>query len=259
MALDWTNPGGPALAQQYVQIMHGSAAQAQQLSAQDYEGDDSGDDITAAAQVTADRIPVALRSRIAWIRPPPEQPLAERLKESVKVTTWSQVLWVLDNMWWRYEEFVMTAKRAFKIRRVVKGPRELRLRWRFTLRTEPYRGLGLVAAAAAQDARDRLVEANEALRSRCYDPPGDPDYYNGHPPTAPEGRHVSTSSLTVEAMAQVGGLLQLFRDALANAVLQVRAYIDVLSSDAQQRQAWFDNAMKLISAVTALGGALKPM
>lgn len=46
MALDWTNPGGPALAQQYVQIMHGSAAQAQQLSAQDYEGDDGGDDIT---------------------------------------------------------------------------------------------------------------------------------------------------------------------------------------------------------------------
>jgi hypothetical protein len=43
------------------------------------------------------------------------------------------------------------------------------------------------------------------------------------------------------------------------AAQQVSGYIAILEEDAQKRQAWLDNAMKLVSAVTALGAALAPI
>jgi hypothetical protein len=75
----------------------------------------------------------------------------------------------------------------------------------------------------------------------------------------PPGSRINPIPLTLGEKQAIAGFLQEFRDHMSIAAQQVSGYIAILEEDAQKRQAWLDNAMKLVSAVTALGAALAPI
>ncbi|OAL49274.1 hypothetical protein IQ07DRAFT_601079 [Pyrenochaeta sp. DS3sAY3a] len=218
MALDHTHPGGPVLAQYYLDIMLGNAA------------------------------PPALGLPFA----------APAAPGAPAVTTWQQVEWVLNQMWWDYDTFVYSCKPAFKIHRVL-GARSLDLRKRWSLRRRQHRGIGKPAAAAVRQFRASLLGAYNTLIPRCYDPPAQPIFYFDSPPSMPPGSMINLAPLDANDKRTMADALQDFRDRMSIAVSQVHAYIGILEKDAQRRQAWFDNAIKLVSAVSALGGALAPL
>jgi hypothetical protein len=221
MALDHTHPGGPTLANKYIDIMHGRLAP-----------------------------------------PAPGLPFVDGGPEAPRVgasTSWRQVEWVLDNMWWDYETFVYSCKPAFKIRRVMGEPRNLDLRKRFNMRRWVHRGVGEPAAAAVRQLRHSLITVDNELRISCYQPQNPPIGSLDHPPTMPRGSKINPNPLGEAEKQAVANFLQDFRDRMSIAVQQVHAYIGILQADAQKRQAWFDNAIKLVTAVTALGTALAPL
>lgn len=227
MALDYTHPGGPTLKRVYLDIMLGNVTVTHPVPAA------PGAPLLAPSSTAAQRVN--------------------------RATTFEQVESVLNNMWWEYEKFVLSCHPAFKPRREKGEAWYLDLRKRIVLRTWKHRGLGSGAKAAVEALRSSLMEAEDDLRSNCYEPNARPIVCYDHPPAMPTGCTIKSAPLKPAEMELVAKRLQEFRDNMSTAVGQVQAYIAVLVSDANKRQVWFDNAIKLVTAVTALGSALVPI
>ncbi|KAB8237542.1 uncharacterized protein BDW43DRAFT_263608 [Aspergillus alliaceus] len=161
-------------------------------------------------------------------------------------------------MWWSYEEFVYMCGRAFKMRTDGTGPRPLDPRFRIRLHRTKHRHQGRVALGAVTRARKSLERAEGSQRRLCYVPQVS-DQHNDGPPTKPANSRYNTNALSPGEQADVANCLQDFRDSLAAAVGIVGAYQAKLSNDAERRQRWFDNAIKLVTVATALGKALAPI
>lgn len=56
-------------------------------------------------------------------------------------------------------------------------------------------------------------------------------------------------------IGSMGYSLQNFCDKLDIAIKQVNGYVRILKKDAQRRQSWFDNAIKIVSVVIGLDTA----
>lgn len=176
------------------------------------------------------------------------------------VVTWGQVEWVLTRMWCEYESFIYSCNPAFQINRNdPTQPRSVDLRTRVSFRTKKHRGVGKPAAAAGGQLRDSLLEAERRLWANCYQPATQPVHAPDIPPSMPPGCVINPTPPTPNEMDVIANCLQKFRDNMTTAVKLVDAYIKILENDAEKRQRWFDNAIKIVSAVTALGAALAPL
>ncbi|KAF7184232.1 hypothetical protein CNMCM7691_004918 [Aspergillus felis] len=175
--------------------------------------------------------------------------------------TWKQVEWVLNKMWWDYEQFVYECSTTF-IPSWQTNPRSLEPRHRIRFHTQYHRHQGKAALQAASDARESLVQADEALRARCYQQPRDSSPRKCGPrdssprrcgpPTMPEGKVYNPDGLTNDEKQEVAEHLQTFRDSMVTAVEQVGAYKNKIEKDADKRKQWIDNSTKLVTTITAL-------
>jgi hypothetical protein len=69
----------------------------------------------------------------------------------------------------------------------------------------------------------------------------------------------NAAALTAADMLAVATHLQGFRDNMVAAKDLVDAYLAVLVMNTQKHQAWLDNAIKIVGAVTGIAAALAPI
>lgn len=227
--LDANHPGGRLLVHDYLDIMNGRVVPLPRITG-----------LTLA------------------LPPPPPLPLVA--PGAAPSTRWSQVHTVLDSMWREYQVFVCSCNRGFRPARVRGEPWRLELRKRHWLHRWRHRGLGGPADHAVQVLRNSLIAAQVALLTSCWLPLGTPAVAStDFPPSMPQGCTPNAAALTAADMLAVATHLQGFRDNMVAAKDLVDAYLAVLVMNTQKHQAWLDNAIKIVGAVTGIAAALAPI